>query len=128
MNKDLDNINERSDRLEKLRKLKSKGINPYPAKSNRSHQIKDLVQDFDEFFESKKDLILAGRLMSIRSHGKLSFAKLEDASGTIQLVFSKKEWGDEAYKDFSKLLLPQSHHTPHITHHTSHHTLSTFNF
>ncbi len=43
-------------------------------------------------------------MRSIRSHGNLTFANLEDASANIQIALSKKELGDESYKRFIKLI------------------------
>jgi len=40
----------------------------------------------------------------VRSHGNLTFANLEDESGTLQIALSKKELGDEQYKRFVKMI------------------------
>ncbi|MFA7662741.1 MAG: lysine--tRNA ligase [Patescibacteria group bacterium] len=95
---------ERDDRLEKLSKLRDKGINPYPAKVERTHLISEVLDNFEKFEKKANVVILVGRLRSMRTHGNLSFANLEDNSGQIQLAFSKKEVGDENYKDFIKLI------------------------
>ena len=100
---DLD-ISERSDRLKKLNLLREAGINPYPAKVFRDFLISDVLKNFDSLENSQKLFKIVGRLRSIRSHGNLSFANLEDGSGQIQLAFSKKELGDEMYKNFIKLI------------------------
>lgn len=75
-------------RREKLDKLRSLGINPYPADlfplNHTSKQIKD---DFSE----GKQVIIAGRLMSRRIQGKASFAELQDAEGRIQVYFNRDE-------------------------------------
>lgn len=95
---------EREERLKKLEALKSAGINPYPAKTKRDHSIAQIFSDIDNLEKSQEKLTIAGRLRGIRGHGNLSFAHLEDASGRLQLAFSKKELGDEAYKRFVKLI------------------------
>ena len=56
-------------------------------------QIKDEFRDFDG-----QPVVLAGRLMTIRSHGKTAFANLRDLSGDIQVYFRKDVMGEEAYK------------------------------
>ncbi len=84
-------VSERDDRLKKLEQLKKRGIDPYPAKTERSHSISQVIADFDQFNKEQKIVSLAGRLRSLRGHGNLIFANLEDDSGKIQLVFSKKE-------------------------------------
>jgi len=75
-------------RREKLAKLRTLGINPYPADlfplDATSRAIK---QDFSE----KKKVVIAGRLMSRRIQGNASFAELQDAEGKIQVYFNRDE-------------------------------------
>ncbi len=97
-------INEREERLKKLAELKNKGLNPYPAKVNRDYEIAKVISDFEKLLKSAKDVAIVGRLRSIRSHGNLTFANLEDGSANIQIALSKKELGDGSYKDFVKLI------------------------
>lgn len=95
---------EREERLKKLAALKEAGVNPYPAACKRDHAIAQVLADFEALTESQKKVVIAGRLRSLRSHGNLTFASLEDASGSMQLALSKKELGDESYKRFVKLI------------------------
>ena len=96
-------ISERKDREEKLNKLRDIS-NPYPSKSYKSHDISEVVSSFSDFEQKKEEITLAGRIMTIRTHGNLSFANLKDASGSIQLAFSKNELGADDYKSFVKLI------------------------
>ena len=66
--------------------------------------IAELLSDFDSLAETKQEFYIAGRLRAKREHGNLSFANLEDASGSIQLAFSKKDLGADSYKIFVKLI------------------------
>ncbi|MDD3284549.1 MAG: lysine--tRNA ligase [Patescibacteria group bacterium] len=91
-------------RIEKLKKLKEVGINPYPAISKKTHTINEVFSNFEQFENDKKHIFLTGRLRSKRSHGNLSFCQLQDDSGSIQLAFSKKEIGADEYKNFEKLI------------------------
>lgn len=95
---------EYQDRLKKLQTLKDSGINPYPAKVQRTHMAKAVLADFEKLAEAASEVSLAGRLRVIRTHGNISFAELEDDSGRLQVVISKKEVGDEFYKQFVKLI------------------------
>ena len=95
---------EREDRLHKLEELKKLGIATYPAKVKRDHNIAELLTNFDSLAETKTEFFIAGRLRAKREHGNLSFANLEDASGSIQLAFSKKDLGVESYTNFIKLI------------------------
>lgn len=87
----------RNIRLEKLKKIRSLGINPYPTRFEKV-PIKDA--------RLKKDgekVTVAGRLMAIRGHGKLVFADLVDGTGKIQLAFKIDVLGPEKLK-FVELL------------------------
>jgi len=95
---------EREERLRKLDELKALGINPYPAITKRDHLISVILSGFEKLAAEQKIFILAGRLRAKREHGNLAFANLEDASGNIQLAFSKKDLGVESYKNFLKLI------------------------
>ncbi|MFI0430513.1 lysine--tRNA ligase [Mariniflexile sp. HMF6888] len=93
-------------RREKLAKLRTLGINPYPADlypvSHTSKQIKD-------HFEDGKKVVIAGRLMMIKVQGKASFADLQDADGKIQVYFNRDEIcpsdDKEKYNEVFKKLL-----------------------
>jgi len=86
------------DRLQKLEQLKKMKVNPYPgAAFERSHQTKEIHDGFAKL-ENKK-VSIAGRIMSIREHGKLAFADLEDYSGKIQLWLAE----DSLKKQFKLL-------------------------
>ena len=93
-------------RREKLTKLRELGVNPYPADlfpvNHNSKQIK-------ESFAEEKQVIIAGRLMSINVQGKASFAQLQDAEGKIQVYFNRDiicEGDDKTkYNDVFKKLL-----------------------
>ncbi|MBI1146723.1 lysine--tRNA ligase [Candidatus Saccharibacteria bacterium] len=78
----------RDERLRKLAELKELDINPYPAHSNRNTKISDILEHFDQY--NQKTVIIAGRIVAIRSFGKLAFVKLRDYFGEVQL-FMKQE-------------------------------------
>ena len=76
----LDNLIQ--ERLKKLQNIKDAGINPYPAKSDRTHTISEARDLGGEV------VYVAGRIRSLRPHGKITFVDLEDFTGRIQLFFS----------------------------------------
>lgn len=93
------NIQElREARIEKLNKLKQAGIDPYPAKSSRTHLIKDAVDGFDSLSKKQSEIILSGRIRSIRGHGGAVFMNIEDVSGKFQIFFKKDIIGEEQHK------------------------------
>lgn len=95
-------VSERSDRLEKLEELKKLGIDPYPATTDRSHLIGTVLLAFEEMSSAETSITLSGRLRSLREHGNLCFADLEDNSGKLQLVFSKKDLPEGEFKLLTK--------------------------
>ncbi len=93
-------------RREKLSKLRELGINPYPADLFPvNHNSKQIKEDFTE----DKQVIVAGRLVSINIQGKASFAQLQDSEGRIQVYFNRDiicEGEDKTkYNDVFKKLL-----------------------
>ncbi|MCA9382171.1 lysine--tRNA ligase [Candidatus Dojkabacteria bacterium] len=74
-------------RIQKMEKLRKLGVNPYPANSNRTNVIQEVIDNFTDF--ENKEVTVAGRLMAFRGHGKLSFADLRDESGSIQLYIKE---------------------------------------
>ena len=85
------------ERLKKLKNIKSLGINPYPSLSNRKHTISIARKMMG------KKVSIAGRIKSIRPHGKITFADLEDASSKIQLLFRQDSLKGEKYDFLSNL-------------------------
>ena len=73
----------RDERLRKLEELKTLGVNPYPAKANRTHMMGDVIADFEKL--EHQNVTVSGRVVGIRKFGKLAFIVLKDASGQLQL-------------------------------------------
>ena len=67
-------------RLEKLAHLRSKGISGYGGRFVRSGTIKELLGNFAE----GKQVVLAGRIVANRKHGKVLFVDIQDQSAKIQ--------------------------------------------
>ena len=75
-------------RREKLNKLKSLGINPFPA---NLYPVNNNSLEITSNFKEDKDVVVAGRLMSRRIQGKASFAEIQDSKGKIQVYFNRDE-------------------------------------
>jgi lysyl-tRNA synthetase class 2 len=90
-------------RIQKLEQLKKAGIDAYPVESNRTAAIGEAVAGFEKLKDSKEEVILAGRIKSIRVHGKLIFGNLEDESGSIQFLLREDAIGGESFKQFDLL-------------------------
>ncbi len=94
------------DRIRKLERIKSLGVNPYATKFDITHQIGQILgnhpakieEDQTSPFRAVEDIIpapvsevaLAGRVMLHRSFGKICFATINDGTGRIQILFSRE--------------------------------------
>jgi len=87
---------EREARLEKLAALRAEGIDPYPARSHRTHTAAETLAHFDDL--QGQQITLVGRLMLRREMGKSVFANIEDGSANTQIYFKRDTIGDEAFQ------------------------------
>lgn len=86
---------ERLDRIASLKKIQDSGVTAYADKFDRSHML-------DEAKVLPMDTVVsvAGRIVFMRNMGKLAFAKLQDFSGNLQVVFK----ADVLNEEFDKAL------------------------
>lgn len=88
-------------RREKLAALQEQGHDPFRiTRFPVSHHAQEIRDQFDQL--EGKPVIVAGRLMSKRGMGKVSFCDLQDKSGRIQLYARKDEMDAEVYDRFKK--------------------------
>jgi lysyl-tRNA synthetase class 2 len=89
-------------RRQKLDLLREHGMDPFPAKSERSHTVAQAVEAFEQAAEQDQtvEVTVVGRLRSIRDMGKSAFAHIEDGSGKIQLYLRADMVGEELKKLF----------------------------
>jgi len=85
-------------RLDSLSRIRARGIDPYPHSYHPSHTIREAIVLFEQQVESSQDISLAGRIMSKRSMGKMSFLDIRDSSGKIQLSLRYDLLGQERYE------------------------------
>ncbi|HKJ69734.1 MAG TPA: lysine--tRNA ligase [bacterium] len=89
-------------RKEKLDKLLELGINPYGYQYEVTHRAREILEEYETYAETT-EVSLAGRLMSIRSMGKASFAHIQDSTGRIQMYVKLDAVGEKHYQAFSLL-------------------------
>ena len=83
-------------RREKLKALRDRGIAPFGYQYQRTHTAAEALAAFAP--DGEAPVRVAGRLVSLRGHGKTTFAHLEDPTGRIQLYFKRDDLGDAAYE------------------------------
>ena len=88
-------------RRDKLAALRAEGRDPFEeTRFDVTHHAQDIKDHFDALEGS--EVRVAGRLMSKRGMGKVSFCDLQDKSGRIQLYARKDEMEEEEYNRFKK--------------------------
>ncbi len=92
----------RKNRIEKLKMMEKAGVLAYPLSAKRTHLIDFALKSFSELEYSKKEIILCGRLRSLRDHGSVIFADIEDGTAKIQLFFKKNRLDPKRYEQFLK--------------------------
>ena len=80
---------------ENLARLRELGVDPYPARAERTHWSADVVRDYERLEGS--DVAVCGRVTGIRGHGKAVFADLEDGKGRVQLFVKADVVGDDVF-------------------------------
>jgi lysyl-tRNA synthetase class 2 len=75
-----------------LQKLRDLGINPYPANEFKVNTTaSQILTTFNPAEPNLQEVVFAGRLMSQRIMGKVSFGELQDDTGRIQIYISRDE-------------------------------------
>lgn len=92
-------------RAEKIERLREAGASPYPRRSHRTHTTEEAIAAY-EAAETEAlappEVTVAGRIVSQRVMGKLSFAHVEDGSGRLQLFVRRDDLGEDAYTLFKR--------------------------
>ncbi len=81
-------------REEKLQKLQDYGIHTHPERYEVTHTI----GDSRKLEDGVKNISIAGRILSKRKLGKISFIDLSDITGHIQLCLKRDDLGEDKYK------------------------------
>ncbi len=105
MNQKADLIDQRQEKLEEIR---NRGYDPYPHNYSLTQRITQAREAFsssssEELESSKPELQTAGRLISVRGHGKASFAHLAEGGDQLQIYVRQDRIGKEQYELFRLL-------------------------
>jgi len=93
-------------RLDKLERLRQRGIEPYPTRAQRTHTSLQAIHAFEAAEAAGNSepvkATLAGRIRSTRPMGKITFAHIEDGEGRVQLFLRANELGEEQLDLFNR--------------------------
>jgi len=85
-------------RRQKLERLRSRGVDPYPARAERTHTAQEAVDLLGDSVDSPGVVSVAGRVTAFRRMGKAAFLDLRDGSGRIQAYFKQESVGVQPYE------------------------------
>ena len=92
-------------RIEKLERLRAKGIEPYPNRVERTHTNLEAIQAFEAAEAAGDDIViqatLVGRIRSIRPMGKVTFAHIEDGHARVQTFLRANDLGKDVLDLFN---------------------------
>lgn len=94
----------RSERLKKLALLESRGIDPYPATSHRTHTVAEALEFFEALSHAQESLTVAGRVMVVRGQGAILFMDILDGTGRFQCVFKEDEMSVDQFSLFKDVV------------------------
>jgi len=86
--------------VDKLARLEEAGVKAYPERYPRTHTLGEAAA----LPEGTGGLKLAGRLIAVRTFGKLTFAHLQDMSGRLQIALEKKALSPQTWSLFHELI------------------------
>ena len=97
-----------ANRRTKLDALYELGKDPYPRRYRVEESISEARGRFEdltaeELEERQPKVRLAGRVLAVRGHGKVSFADLSDGAGQLQLYLRKNDLGEDVWKVFQQI-------------------------
>jgi lysyl-tRNA synthetase, class II len=95
-------------RFKKLAEISAMGTKPYAGRFDVSTSAQALIDTYGnttkEELESKRiEVVIAGRIVAMRSFGKAGFGHIQDGSGRIQVYFQKNTLGEDRYALFKKI-------------------------
>ena len=89
-----------NNRIEKEKKIMEYGIQIHPER----YETTNTIGESRALEDGTKNISIAGRIMSKRKMGKISFFDLSDITGHIQLCIKKDDLGEEEYKKVHETL------------------------
>jgi lysyl-tRNA synthetase, class II len=93
-------------RIEELDQLRSAGYSLYPPVFERKETIQEIKEKFSSVSHERSEVrvVTAGRLYTVRNHGKTMFADLGDEGARIQLYVRKNDIGEEKFDFFNRFI------------------------
>jgi len=84
-------------RIDKVEAMRKVGIEPWPAYKPVNATCQEVIDEYKEGQESSREYEIAGRIITMREHGKTAFATLQDRSGKVQVYIRQDRVGEDAF-------------------------------
>jgi len=88
-----------TERLAKIARLKEAGMEAYPARTGRTHTVEQFLENHEVLEKNSEQVVLAGRVMSIREHGGSLFVDIFDGMKG-QCYVQRDKLGESLYDLF----------------------------
>lgn len=89
----------RAERLAKIERLKESGMDAYPARTGRTHSVDQFLENHGTLENNSEQVVIAGRVMSIREHGGSLFVDVFDGT-KCQGFLQRDKLGELSYDLF----------------------------
>lgn len=93
----------REERIKEVEELRRKGIDPFGSRFTGKEPITRVIEKFSQIAAGEptsESVVIAGRIIGLRKHGKAVFADLEDQTGRIQIYVKSNLIGEESFGIF----------------------------
>lgn len=94
----------RAERLAKIERLKEAGMEAYPARTSRTHTVEQFLENHAVLEKNSEEIVLAGRVMSMREHGGSLFFDIFDGTVKAQVYFKKENLEEKLFDNFLLLV------------------------
>lgn len=98
-----DSSQEHKVRVQKIQDMRALGIEPWPELKPVNSTTAKILENFSTD-PQEKEYQISGRVMSMRGHGKSTFAHIQDMTGKIQIYLKEDVVGSEKFAQFSKFI------------------------
>jgi lysyl-tRNA synthetase class 2 len=94
----------REEREQKIAQVRAQGLDPYPSRTTRTHDIVAVLAQFEELQAAETVVSIAGRVLAWREHGAIAFMDLFDGTAKIQSFCSVEELGEESFATLQSVI------------------------
>lgn len=103
LSKDLQGLSEQEARIQKVEQLRQNHIAPWAMAESVTASCKDVL-DAQAEHQDDCEYVIAGRLMTIRGHGKTAFCHVQDMSGRLQIYLKEDTLGAQKFEFFRQYI------------------------